>query len=100
MSLFILINYPYYSITYGKNTNKIIVRTFLLNSVAILIGWFPVVFYWPNFSQKFLLPAICVIGALGCVGSRFLYQELIPEELAKVLIEYIDKNHPKEKSST
>jgi hypothetical protein len=32
-----------------------------------------------------------LIGALGCVGSRFLYHEIIPEELAKKLLELIQE---------
>lgn len=91
MVLFVLINYPYYKNSYGIRTNGIILRTVLLNCMAILIGWAPVVHFWPEFSLKFLLPFTCIIGALGCVGSRFIYHEIVPEELAKRLIEIIEK---------
>ena len=91
MVLFVLINYPYYKITYGEKANSIIVRTLGLNSAAIFIGWAPVVYFWPGFSLKYLLPFASIIGALGCVGSRFIYHELIPEELARKLLEMVEK---------
>ncbi|MGE5350602.1 MAG: hypothetical protein ACM3P0_00865 [Acidobacteriota bacterium] len=91
MVLFVLINFPYYKITYGSRAGKIAIRTVSLNTLAILIGWAPVVYFWPEFSLKYLLPFACTLGALGCVGSRFLYTEIIPEELAKTMIEIIER---------
>jgi len=93
MVLFILINYPYYQTSYGKRTKEIVLRTVVLNSLAIFVGWAPVVYLWPTFSYKFLLPFTCILGALGCVGSRFIYHEIVPEELAKRLIELIEQNN-------
>jgi hypothetical protein len=49
------------------------------------------------FSKKFLMPFACVIGALGCVGSRFIYHEIIPDELAKRIIEVIERRKSEEK---
>ncbi|MGE5681340.1 MAG: hypothetical protein ACM34K_10725 [Bacillota bacterium] len=91
MVLFVFINFPYYKITYGAKAKKIVVRTILLNTLAILIGWAPVVYFWAEFSLKYLLPFACTLGALGCVGSRFLYTEIIPEELAKTILEIIER---------
>jgi hypothetical protein len=96
MILFIMINYPYYKISYGEKAGRIVGRTILLNSLAIIIGWGPAVYFWPDFSQKFLLPAACILGALGCVASRFIYQEIIPKELAETIIQII-KNKEREK---
>jgi hypothetical protein len=90
MLLFVFVNYPYYKNSYGNKTRTIVYRTVLLNLCAILIGWVPVVHFWPQFSFKFLLPFACIAGALGCVGSRFIYHEIIPEELAKRLVEIIE----------
>ncbi|MGE5402218.1 MAG: hypothetical protein ACM3S2_17605 [Ignavibacteriales bacterium] len=91
MILFVFINFPYYKITYGTRARRIVTRTIFLNALAILIGWAPVVYFWPEFSLKYLLPFACTLGALGCVGSRFLYTEIIPDELAKTMIELIER---------
>ncbi|MCU7500477.1 MAG: hypothetical protein HF300_13505 [Ignavibacteria bacterium] len=91
MVLFVFINFPYYKITYGIRAGKIAIRTVFLNTLAIFIGWAPVVYFWPEFSLKYLLPFACTLGALGCVGSRFLYTEIIPEELAKTMLEIIER---------
>ncbi|MBM3241524.1 hypothetical protein FJZ31_35020 [Candidatus Poribacteria bacterium] len=91
MALFVLINFPYYKMSYGEKTKQTILRTIILNCVAILIGWGPVVYYWSNFSLKFLLPAACILGALGCVGSRFIYHEILPKELAETMIELLER---------
>ncbi|MBI4911267.1 MAG: hypothetical protein HY823_00880 [Acidobacteria bacterium] len=91
MVLFVLVNYPYYKICYGSRIRSVLVRTVFLNSLAILVGWAPVVYFWPGFSQKYLLPLACVVGALGCVGSRFIYQEIIPEALAGRLVEFMER---------
>lgn len=91
MILFVFINFPYYKITYGTKSRQIVLRTIILNTLAILIGWAPVVYFWAEFSLKYLLPFACTLGALGCVGSRFLYTEIIPEELAKTIIEIIER---------
>lgn len=91
MVLFVFINFPYYRITYGSKAGRIATRTIFLNTLAIFIGWAPVVYFWPEFSLKYLLPFACTLGALGCVGSRFLYTEIIPEELAKTMLEIIER---------
>ncbi|MDG5816071.1 hypothetical protein QA601_13340 [Chitinispirillales bacterium ANBcel5] len=91
MVLFVFINHPYYKLTYGQKASRIITRTLLLNSAALLIGWAPVVHFWPTFSLRYLLPFASIIGALGCVGSRFIYHELIPEELARRLLELVEE---------
>ncbi|MCU7495490.1 MAG: hypothetical protein HF314_17840 [Ignavibacteria bacterium] len=91
MVLFVFINFPYYRITYGSRAGRIAIRTILLNTLAIFIGWAPVVYFWAEFSLKYLLPFACTLGALGCVGSRFLYTEIIPEELAKTMLEIIER---------
>lgn len=91
MVLFVLINYPYYKMSYGERAFRIVIRTILLNTLAILIGWGPVVFFWPEVSLKYLLPLASIIGALGCVGSRFIYPEIVPKELAKTLMQFLDK---------
>ncbi|MCU7491822.1 MAG: hypothetical protein HF312_19720 [Ignavibacteria bacterium] len=91
MVLFVFINFPYYKITYGIRAGKIAIRTVFLNTLAIFIGWAPVVYFWPEFSLKYLLPFACTLGALGCVGSRFLYTKIIPEELAKTMLEIIER---------
>src|ERR1700737_3364462 len=91
MILFILINYPYYDMSYGAKAKGIILRTLSLNIMAIAIGWIPVVYFWPGFSQKYLLPAACAVGALGCVGSRFIYHEIVPEELGKTLLQLLER---------
>ena len=90
MLLFLMINFPYYRLTYGKRASRIVFRTFLLNSAAIVLGWAPVVYFWPVFSLRYLLPFASIIGALGCVGSRFIYHELIPEELARSLLDLLE----------
>ena len=92
MILFVLINYPYYKITHGDNVRRILARTILLNSIAIIVGWLPAVYFWPEFSLKFLLPFTCAVAAFACVGSRFIYQEIVPENLAKSIIEIIERN--------
>jgi hypothetical protein len=101
MALFVFINLPYYKSCYGGKTTPIVLRTLLLNTAAICIGWAPVVYLWPSFSLKFLLPFACILGALGCVGSRFIYNEILPEELARRLIELIEqKTNGTEKKDT
>jgi hypothetical protein len=91
MALFVFINIPYYKVTHGEKAMRIALRAIMLNSAAIVIGWSPVVFLWPQFSYKFLLPFVCALGALGCVGSRFIYHEIIPESLAQSLIEIVER---------
>jgi hypothetical protein len=91
MVLFVLINSSYYKLCYGSQARRIITRTILLNTLAIVIAWLPVVYFWQEFSMKILLPFACIVGGLGCVGSRFLYHEIVPEELAKKLVEMIEK---------
>jgi hypothetical protein len=97
MVLFVLINFPYYKMSYGEKTKQTVIRTIILNFIAILIGWGPVVYFWANFSLKFLLPTTCILGALGCVGSRFIYHEIIPKELAKTMIELLDRKMREER---
>ncbi|MGE5445073.1 MAG: hypothetical protein ACM3SR_10810 [Ignavibacteriales bacterium] len=99
MVLFILINYAYYKMSYGAKAKGIILRTVLLNILAICIGWTPVVYFWPAFSIKYMLPAACVIGALGCVGSRFIYHEIVPEELGKTLLQLLERRRSEEKGT-
>ncbi len=89
MVLFVLINLPYYQTIYGNKTRKIVLRTIILNCLAIFVGWLPVVYLWPEFSKKFLLPSAGILGALGSVGSRFIYQQIVPDELAKKIAEII-----------
>jgi hypothetical protein len=96
MILFVFINFPYYKISYGRKAKKIMTRTIVLNTLALLIGWGPAVYFWPEFSQKYLLPAACILGALGCVGSRFIYQEIIPDELAETIIDLIERKKKEE----
>lgn len=91
MILFVLINFPYYRISYGAQSKSIVFRTVLLNSLAIVIGWGPVVAFWPDVSLKVLFPVTGIVGALGCVGSRFIYTEIIPRELAESMIEIIER---------
>jgi hypothetical protein len=100
MVLFILINLPYYRITYGDKAIRIVMRTILLNSLAIVISWIPVVHFWPEFSLRILLPFICTIGGLGCVGSRFIYHEIVPETLAKSILETVERNAKEKKSAS
>jgi hypothetical protein len=96
MVLFILINYPYYKMSYGPRAPIIIRRTILLNSLAIAIGWGPTVYFWPDFSRRYLLPAACIIGSLGCVSSRFIYHEIVPEELGRTLLELLERKRERE----
>ncbi len=91
MLIFVAINYPYYRMAYGHRTRAILTRTIVLNTLAIAIGWAPLVVLWPEFSRKFALPAAAALGAIGGVGSRFIYPEIVPEELAKALVRLIDK---------
>ena len=95
MILFVFINYPYYKSISGGQTKITILKTLLLNATAILIAWGPVVYLWSDFSIKFLLPFACIIGAFGCIGSRFIYPEIVPDALAKKIIEYIEKQSVK-----
>jgi hypothetical protein len=97
MVLFVLINFPYYKLTYGEKTNKTVIRTVLLNSLAIIISWLPVMYFWPEFSYTILLPFVCVVAGLGCVGSRFIYHEIIPETLAKSIIEIVERKSKENK---
>jgi CDP-diglyceride synthetase len=99
MILFILINYPYYKMSYGAKARGVILRTVLLNILAICIGWTPVVYFWPDFSKSYLLPAACVVGALGCVGSRFIYHEIVPEELGKTLLQLLERKRNEQKET-
>jgi len=79
---------------YGKKIKVFLIRTISLNILAILIGWFPVVFFWPELSLKYLMPASCVFGAIACVGSRFIYSEIIPDQLAEQILKIIkEKAH-------
>jgi hypothetical protein len=91
MVLFVLINSSYYKLCYGAKARTIITRTILLNTLAIVIAWLPMVYFWQEFSMKILLPVACIVGGLGCVGSRFLYHEIVPDELAKKLVEFMEK---------
>ncbi|UCH85038.1 MAG: hypothetical protein JSW50_04940 [Candidatus Latescibacterota bacterium] len=91
MLIFVAINYPYYRMAYGDRTKAILTRTILLNTLAIAIGWAPVVVLWPEFSKKFALPCASALGAIGGVGSRFIYPEIVPEELAKALVKLIER---------
>ncbi len=100
MVLFVFINYPYYKLSHGDKAQQIVIRTILLNSLAILIGWGPAVYFWPNASQKFLLPAAAILGALGCVGSRFIYPEIVPRELAKAMIELMERKIQERENET
>lgn len=102
MVLFVFINLSYYQIMYGKKIKAFLIRTIFLNTLAILIGWFPVVYFWADFSVKYLLSGSCIFGALGCVGSRFIYSEVVPaqlaEQVAKLIREKVEKeNKEKEK---
>lgn len=99
MILFVLINYPYYKMIYGSRARAIIQRTILLNALAICIGWIPVVKFWPEFSSKFLLSAAGIIGALACASSRFIYREVIPEELGKTLLELLERKRGQDEES-
>ena len=99
MLLFVLINYPYYSLSYGSRSRSIILRTVLLNTAAIAVGWIPAVNFWPDFSKTVLLPAVCAIGTLSCVGSRFIYHEIVPEELGKTLLRIIERKREQESNS-
>ncbi|KMQ50146.1 hypothetical protein CHISP_2916 [Chitinispirillum alkaliphilum] len=102
MVLFVLVNYNYYQNISGGQVKKTLIRTIALNTVAIMVGWGPVAYLWPRFSLTVLLPVIGVVGALGCVGSRFIYPEIVPEALAQKLTEYIEKKltFSTEKNST
>lgn len=91
MILFVFINYPYYKMSHGEKAKRIVIRTIALNFVAILIGWGPVVFFWPMASLRYLLPLASIVGALGCVGSRFIYPEIVPKELAKTLVKLLEE---------
>ena len=91
MLIFVAINYPYYRMAYGDRTKVILTRTILLNTLAIAIGWAPLVVLWPEFSKKIALPLASALGALGGVGSRFIYPEIIPEELARTLVQLIEQ---------
>jgi hypothetical protein len=91
MCLFVLINYPYYKITYGSQSIHIVTRAIFLNILAIAVGWGPVVYFWPEAALTVILPAGCVIGAFACVGSRFVYTEIVPEALVKAIVENIEK---------
>jgi len=91
MFLFVLINYPYYKITYGDLAIKIAIRAISLNLLAIAVGWGPLVYFWPKAALTVILPAGCVIGAIACVGSRFVYTEIVPEALVKAMVENIEK---------
>lgn len=86
MLIFVLVNLPYYKRVYGSKLVSNLIRTILLNTVAIIIGWFPVVYLWSKFSIQFLLPASCIFGAIAVVGSRFIYHEFVPENLVKELL--------------
>jgi len=92
MCLFVLINYPYYKITYGSQSIPIVIRAIILNIVAIAVGWSPTVYFWPNAALTVILPAGCVIGAFACVGSRFVYTEIVPEALVKAIVDKIEKD--------
>jgi len=100
MVLFVAINFPYYKVSYGEKATSIVIRTLLLNTIAIAVAWVPVVYYWPLFSKKFLLPFTCIIGALGSVGSRFIYHEIIPDELAKRILEVIERKKTAQEKTT
>ncbi|MEJ2719631.1 MAG: hypothetical protein P8181_00640 [bacterium] len=91
MLIFVAINYQYYRMAYGDRTRAIVTRTILLNTLAIAIGWAPLVALWPEFSKKFALPAASALGAIGCVGSRFIYPQIVPEELARSVVQLIEK---------
>ena len=91
MLIFVAINYHYYSMAYGDRTRAIVTRTVLLNTLAIAVGWAPLVVLWPEFSKNYVLPFASALGALGGVGSRFIYPEIIPEELAKTLVRLIER---------
>ena len=91
MLIFVAINYPYYQMSYGDRTKAILTRTVLLNTLAIAIGWAPMVILWPEFSKKFVLPAASILGALGGLGSRFIYPEIIPQALAKTLVRLMEE---------
>ena len=38
----------------------------------------------------------CVFGALACVGSRFIYSEIVPEQLAEQIVKLIREKAQKE----
>ena len=38
----------------------------------------------------------CVFGALACVGSRFIYSETVPEQLAEQIVKLIQEKVQKE----
>ena len=96
MILFVFINISYYQIMYGVKTRDFLIRTISLNILAILVGWFPVLYFWPDFSVKYLMPTSCVFGALACVGSRFIYSEIVPEQLAEQIVKLIRDKAGKE----
>ena len=96
MILFVFINISYYQIMYGVKTRNFLTRTISLNTLAILIGWFPVLYFWPDFSVKYLMPTSYVFGALACVGSRFIYSEIVPEQLAEQIVKLIREKAQKE----
>ena len=89
--IFVAINYPYYRMAYGARTRGILTRTVLLNMLAIAIGWAPLVVLWPEFAMKYALPCAAALGAIGGVGSRFIYPEIVPDELAKALVRLIER---------
>jgi hypothetical protein len=91
MLIFLAINYPYYKMAYGARTKSILTRTILLNMLAIAIGWAPLVVLWPEFAKKYALPCAAALGAIGGVGSRFIYPEIVPDELAKALLRVIER---------
>jgi hypothetical protein len=91
MLIFVAINYPYYKMVYGVRTKSILTRTVLLNTLAIAIGWAPLVVLWPEFSRKYALPCAAALGAIGGVGSRFVYPEIVPDELAKALVRLMER---------
>lgn len=81
---------------YGGKARNFLIRTISLNTLAILIGWFPVLYFWPDFSVKYLMTTSCVFSALACVGSRFIYSEIVPEQLAEQIVKLIQEKVQKE----
>tara|TARA_B100000315_G_C14329418_1_gene474576 strand:- start:215 stop:565 length:351 start_codon:yes stop_codon:yes gene_type:complete len=92
MMLFVSVNISYYQVMYGKKMYRYLARTVLLNTLAILIGWFPMVLFWTELAVKTVMPISCIFGAIACVGSRFIYTEIIPSQLAEQIVKLIKRD--------
>ncbi len=65
MILFVFVNSSYYQIMYGGKARNFLIRTISLNTLAILIGWFPVLHFWPDFSVKYLMTNLMCFWCLS-----------------------------------